>query len=166
MQIEQIELTKLVPYARNSRVHSDEQIAQIMASIKEFGFTNPVLIDSDNQIIAGHGRVIAAQRLEMKIVPTITLEHLTDAQKKAYVIADNKLALNAGWDPEMLRIELDDLGLSSFDLTLTGFSKNEIERINESLDVEPPSDFSEFDEGIETQYQCPKCKYEWSGAAK
>lgn len=166
MQIEQIELTKLVPYARNSRVHSDEQIAQIMASIKEFGFTNPVLIDSDNQIIAGHGRVIAAQRLEMKIVPTITLEHLTDAQKKAYVIADNKLALNAGWDPEMLRIELDDLGLSSFDLTLTGFSKNEIERINESLDVEPPSDFSEFDESIETQYQCPKCKYEWSGAAK
>ena len=166
MQIEQIELTKLVPYARNSRVHSDEQIAQIMASIKEFGFTNPVLIDSDNQIIAGHGRVIAAQRLEMKIVPTITLEHLTDAQKKAYVIADNKLALNAGWDPEMLRIELDDLGLSSFDLTLTGFSKNEIERINESLDVEPPSDFSEFGESIETQYQCPKCKYEWSGAAK
>lgn len=125
-QIEYVKTSKLVPYARNSRTHSDEQVAQICASIKEFGFTNPVLIDDEGVIIAGHGRTMAAQRLEMKEVPCLRLSHLTDAQKKAYVIADNKLALNAGWDDEMLAIELRELKEGDFDLSLTGFDDDEL----------------------------------------
>ena len=99
----------LIPYARNSRTHSDEQVGQIAGSIKEFGFTNPVLIAEDGGIIAGHGRVMAASRLKLAEVPTITLDGLTPAQKRAYIIADNRLPLNAGWDFEMLAVELDEL---------------------------------------------------------
>lgn len=125
-QIEYVKTSKLVPYARNSRTHSDEQVSQICASIKEFGFTNPVLIDDEGVIIAGHGRTMAAQRLDMKEVPCLRLSHLTDAQKKAYIIADNKLALNAGWDDEMLAIELRELKDGDFDLSLTGFDDDEL----------------------------------------
>jgi len=125
-QIEYIETERLVPYARNSRTHNDEQIQQIMGSIKEFGFTNPVLIDGDGVIIAGHGRTMAAQRLQMKEVPCLRLSHLTEAQKRAYVIADNKLALNAGWDDEMLALELRNLRDEDFDLSLTGFDDDEL----------------------------------------
>lgn len=117
---------KLIPYARNSRTHSPEQVAQIAASIKEFGFTNPILIDEENGIIAGHGRLLAAQKLGIEEVPVIVMAGLTDAQKKAYVIADNKLALNAGWDDEMLRVEFQELQEMGFDLELTGFSLDEI----------------------------------------
>jgi ParB-like chromosome segregation protein Spo0J len=120
-QIEYIETGKLIPYARNSRTHSDDQVQQIMGSIKEFGFTNPVLVDGDGVIIAGHGRTMAAQRLGMKEVPCLRLSHLTEAQKRAYIIADNKLALNAGWDDEMLSVELRNLRDEDFDLSLTGF---------------------------------------------
>lgn len=119
-------VANLVPYARNSRTHSAEQVAQIAASIREFGFTNPVLIDERNGIIAGHGRVLAAQKLGLDEVPAIQLSGLTDYQKKAYVIADNKLALNAGWDDEMLRVEFMELQEMGFDLELTGFSLDEI----------------------------------------
>ena len=129
MNIEQVKLDKLIPYARNSRTHSDAQVAQIAASIKEFGFTNPVLIDETGSIIAGHGRVMAARKLAIAEVPSIRLTHLTEAQKKAYVIADNKLALNAGWDDEMLAVELTDLKDMGFDLDLTGFSTDEIEAL-------------------------------------
>src|SRR5690554_4204074 len=101
-----VSVDSLIPYARNSRTHSDEQVAQIAASIKEFGFLNPIIIDGSNGIIAGHGRVMAAKQLNLKELPCIEVSHLSDAQRKAYVIADNKLALNAGWDDEMLRIEL------------------------------------------------------------
>jgi DNA modification methylase len=125
-QIEHVATEKLVPYARNSRTHSDEQVQQIMGSIKEFGFTNPVLIDADGVIIAGHGRTMAAQRLGMKEVPCLRLSHLTDAQKRAYVIADNKLALNAGWDDEALANELRGLRDEDFDLSLTGFDDDEL----------------------------------------
>lgn len=125
-QIEYIETEKLVPYARNSRTHSDEQVQQIMGSIKEFGFTNPVLVDGDGVIIAGHGRTMAAQRLGMKEVPCLRLSHLTEAQKRAYVIADNKLALNAGWNDEMLALELRNLRDEDFDLSLTGFDDAEL----------------------------------------
>lgn len=101
---------KLIPYARNSRTHNDEQIAQIAASIKEFGFTNPILIGVDDVIIAGHGRLLAAQRMGLKEVPVIRLPHLTETQRRALVIADNKIALNAGWDEEMLALEMKELG--------------------------------------------------------
>jgi DNA modification methylase len=127
-----IELQKtaiLLPYARNSRTHSDAQIQQIASSIKEFGFTNPILIDENNQIIAGHGRLSAAHLLKIKEVPCIRLAHLTEAQKKAYVIADNKLALNAGWDDAMLALELKDLESENFDLSLTGFNEDELAKL-------------------------------------
>lgn len=116
----------LIPYARNSRTHSEDQVAQIAGSIQEFGFTNPVLIDSKNGIIAGHGRIMAAHKLGMEEVPTICLDYLTDAQKKAYIIADNKLALNAGWDEELLGLELQELREMDFDLSLTGFTDEEL----------------------------------------
>jgi len=134
MNIEELLTDDLIPYARNSRTHSKEQVGQIAQSIKEFGFTNPVLIDQENGIIAGHGRVLAAQKLKMDKVPTIRLSHLSEAQKRAYVIADNKLALNAGWDAEMLAVEFKELQDMEFDLSLTGFSDEEI--ANLSLDDE------------------------------
>ena len=124
-----IELLKpedLLPYVRNSRTHSPEQVNQIAASIKEFGFTNPILISETNDIIAGHGRLLAASKLAMTEVPCIRLSHLTEQQRKAYVIADNKLALNAGWDEELLALELGELQAGEFDLGLTGFSEDEL----------------------------------------
>lgn len=126
MTIEQIKTEDLIPYARNSRTHSAEQTAQIAGSIREFGFTNPVLIDGSNSIIAGHGRVMAAQKLGLESVPCIRLDHLTETQKRAYIIADNKLALNSGWDEEMLALELADLREDGFDLGMIGFSENEL----------------------------------------
>lgn len=128
-KVEHWDITKLVPYARNSRTHSDAQVAQIAASIREFGFTNPVLIDAQGGIIAGHGRVLAARKLKLEQVPCIMLDHLTDTQRRAYVIADNKLALNSGWDSELLAVELDELKLEGFDLELTGFTLDEIDAL-------------------------------------
>lgn len=125
MNIEFIKTSDLIPYARNSRTHSDAQVKQIASSIKEFGFTNPVLVDADNGIIAGHGRVMAAEKLKLKEVPCIRLDHLTDAQKRAYVIADNKLALNSGWDEEMLKIEIQELKDADFNIDLIGFDGDE-----------------------------------------
>jgi DNA modification methylase len=119
----------LIPYARNTRTHSEEQVNQIVSSIKEFGFTNPVLVDQDNMIIAGHGRVMAANKIKLDKVPTICLKHLTEAQKKAYIIADNRLALNAGWDEDMLKVELEELNDLEFDISLLGFEDNEIESL-------------------------------------
>lgn len=132
-QLEHLPLDALVPYARNSRTHSPEQIAQVADSIREFGFTNPVLIDGQGGIIAGHGRVMAARQIGLAEVPCIRLPHLTDAQKRAYVIADNKLALNAGWDDELLALELRELDGLGFDLHLTGFNDDEISKL---LDIE------------------------------
>lgn len=126
-KIEILPAADLVPYARNSRTHDDAQVAQIAASIKEFGFTNPILIDEDGGIIAGHGRLSAARKLGIDEVPCLRLGHLTDAQKRAYVIADNRLALNAGWDEEMLKVEFAELGDLGFDLELTGFDAKEID---------------------------------------
>jgi DNA modification methylase len=121
-----IKTSDLIPYARNSRTHSDEQVNQIASSIKEFGFTNPVIIDEQNGVIAGHGRIMAAKKLKIDEVPCVQVTGWTEAQKKAYVIADNKLTLNAGWDEEMLKLEFDDLKELGFDLNLTGFSLDEI----------------------------------------
>ena len=125
--IEHLATDTLVPYARNSRTHSPEQVAQIAASIREFGFTNPVLIDANNTLIAGHGRVMAAQALGLASVPAIRLAHLSDAQRRAYVIADNQLALNAGWDMSALARELEDLSGEGFGLDVLGFSTAELE---------------------------------------
>ena len=124
----------LIPYARNARTHSDEQVAQIAGSIREFGFNNPVLIDESGTIIAGHGRVMAARKLGMKDVPTITLSHLNDSQRRAYILADNKLALNAGWDDEMLKAELDALAADSFELTIAGWDEKELKDISSFSD--------------------------------
>ena len=126
---EQIELwpvEKLKPYSRNPRTHTPEQVAKIAASISEFGFTNPILVDANQGLIAGHCRLMAAQKLGLKTVPLIELTHLTEAQKRAYVIADNRLALDAGWDMELLAGELAALKEDGFDLELTGFSGDEI----------------------------------------
>jgi hypothetical protein len=116
----------LIPYAANSRTHSDAQIAQIAASIKEFGWTNPILIDGENTIIAGHGRLLAARKLGMKEVPAIILDHLSKSQQRALVIADNQLALNAGWDADLLKIEIEGLQLDNFDINLLGLSDAEL----------------------------------------
>lgn len=119
----------MVPYARNARTHSEDQINQISASIREFGFTNPILIDDENGVIAGHGRLQAAIKLGMAQLPCIRLSGLSEAKKRALVLADNKLALNAGWDPAALRLELTDLSIAGFDLSLTGFSDLELQAI-------------------------------------
>ena len=125
--IEYLPTDSLIPYARNSRTHSDAQVSQVAGSIREFGFTNPVLIDAQDGIIAGHGRVLAALKLKLDTVPCIRLSHLTETQRKAYVIADNKLALNSGWDNEMLLLEFSDLEAAEFDMELLGFSDEELD---------------------------------------
>lgn len=147
MQIEVLPVEFLIPYARNARTHSDAQVAQIAGSIREFGFTNPVLIDAAGGIIAGHGRVLAARKLGMQEVPCIRLSHLTEIQKRAYVLADNKLALNAGWDEAMLALELSALQIEGFDLGLTGFDAVELDG---ALDAEAVGDDAPGDdEGID-----------------
>ena len=139
-QIEFVATADLIPYARNARTHSESQVAQIAGSIQEFGFTNPVLIDSTNGIIAGHGRVLAAQKLGLKSVPCIRLGYLTDAQKRAYILADNRIALNSGWDDAMLEVELAELHADEYDLGLLGFDADELSKLmgyNAAV-VDPP----------------------------
>jgi site-specific DNA-methyltransferase (adenine-specific) len=131
-KIEQRSVAKLIPYASNSRTHSDAQVAQIAASIKEFGWTNPILVSGDNSIIAGHGRLMAARKLDMEEVPVIVLDHLSKAQQRALVIADNQLALNAGWDMNMLKAEIEDLNLENFNLELLGFDDDFLDGLLET----------------------------------
>ena len=134
--IKKVKVADLIPYANNSRLHSDEQVLQIASSIKEFGFLNPIIIDSEKGIIAGHGRVMAAKKLGIEELPCIDASHLTEAQKKAYIIADNKIALNSEWDNEILRIELNILDELDFDLELTGFSTDELDALSFDDDCE------------------------------
>jgi hypothetical protein len=136
-KIEQVSVEKLIPYAANSRTHSDAQVAQIAASIKEFGWTNPILIDGDNTIIAGHGRLLAARKLGMDEVPAIVLDHLSKAQQRALVIADNQLALNAGWDMNLLKAEIEDLDLENFNLDILGFDEDFLDGL---LETKPSGD--------------------------
>lgn len=144
---------QLVPYARNSRTHSDAQIAKIAASIKEFGFLNPIIIDGENGIIAGHGRVLAAQKLNLDKLPCIEAKHLTDAQRRAYVIADNRLALDAGWDDELLRVEFDALKDDGFDLELTGFSLDEIDALSFGSEDDVLEEMPELASGDKEPFQ-------------
>lgn len=155
IQVEQIKITDLIGYENNARTHSDKQVDQIVESIKEFGFTNPVLVDENNVLIAGHGRTSAAQKMELSEVPAIRLSHLSNSQKKALRIADNQLALNAGWDLELLTQEMKDLEVEGFDMDLMGFDdqflddlltgvfledqESEDEQDDEGSDIEPPS---------------------------
>lgn len=152
---------ELVPYARNSRTHSDEQVGQIMASIMEFGWTNPVLIDEDSGIIAGHGRVIAAQRMGVDTVPCITLAGLTEAQKKAYIIADNKLALNAGWDEELLKIELAELDELAFDYSDLGFDFDfKIDDIEDFSEKNQEIDIDSYEDIMELKFKLSFNEYQ------
>jgi DNA modification methylase len=142
LKVEQKAVADLLPYISNSRTHSDAQVAQIAASIKEFGWTNPILIDGDNTIIAGHGRLLAARKLGMEEVPAIILDHLTKAQQRALVIADNQLALNAGWDMDMLKAEIEDLNLENFDINLLGFDEKFLDGL---LEPEPTAGLTDED---------------------
>ena len=155
LAIEYRKTGELIPYINNSRTHSDQQVQQVAASIKEFGFTNPILIDEDSGIIAGHGRLQAAQMMGMDEVPTITLEGLTEAQRKAYVIADNKLALNASWDLYILNIEMESLLEFDFDFKITGFdSIPEIEaNIDYSILGEDDSELDAMAKGVRKAIQ-------------
>ena len=162
LTIQYKKIEQLIPYARNSRTHSDAQVAQIAASIKEFGWTNPVLMDGDNGIIAGHGRVLAARVLGQTDIPTIELSHMTDIQKRAYIISDNKLAMNAGWDEEVLGLELTELKEFGFDFELTGFSINEINALT-IIDNYPESSAKEIDpDDYKMSDTCPKCGFEFN----
>ncbi len=133
----QVKTADLIPYATNSRTHDDEQVNQIAASINEWGFTNPVLIDEKNILIAGHGRILAAKKMGIDLIPCIVLDGLTEAQKKAYVIADNQLALNAGWDVDMLRLDVETLKDLEFDVQLLGFDEDVINKLVD-IDAELP----------------------------
>jgi DNA modification methylase len=139
-RIEMWPLDRLVPYERNARTHSPEQVAQIVASIQEFGFTNPLLVGGADGILAGHGRLAAAKDMGLAEVPVIVLNHLSAEQRRAYILADNKLALNAGWDEELLRLELGDLQLAEFDLSLIGFSDEELADLLPEVEQLPPED--------------------------
>lgn len=162
MEIVYKKVEDLIPYINNSRIHSEEQINQICASINEFSFTNPILIDEKDNIIAGHGRLLASKKLKMEEVPCIILSGLTEAQKKAYVIADNKMALNAGWDEELLKLELENLKELDFDLNLTGFDVDELDYIlnDYNLDINDNEFLQDTEITKEKEKKkiiCPKC---------
>lgn len=163
-----VDVEKLIPYARNARTHSDVQIAQIAASIKEFGFLSPVIISKDNTILCGHGRYYAAQKLGLEKIPCIQEDHLTEAQKRAYILADNKISQNAGWDEELLKVEIADLQGSDFDVALTGFEKYEITDLFavEKLTREKVVKNQEYDEEVfgdeEFEHECPRCGFKYN----
>lgn len=128
-EIKQVAVTDLIPYINNARTHGEAQIAQIAASIKEFGFTNPILTDGAHGVIAGHGRLLAAKKLGLETVPVIELAHLSKAQKKAYILADNRIALNSDWDNELLAVEIEELKALDFDIELLGFEDGELSTV-------------------------------------
>jgi len=157
-KIDHVPTGKLIPYANNARTHSAQQVAQIAASIREFGFNNPILIADDLTVIAGHGRLQAAQSLGLQSVPCLRLSHLTKTQRRAYVLADNRIAMNAGWDDELLAVELQAIAGEGFNLDVLAMSESELEalvRSEDSFDVDPV--------GSETiaANTCPACGHEW-----
>lgn len=153
MKIEKIKIDTLIPYINNARTHSEEQILQIAGSIKEFGFNNPILIDEEGGVIAGHGRLAAAKLIELKEVPCIRLAHLTEAQKKAFILADNRIALNSGWDTSLLKLELEDLQ-NDFNLMTLGFQKEELETLFGDFDADPIEEIDEVNEAVNFIIKC------------
>ena len=151
-QIELLNVDSLIPYVNNARIHSEEQVLQLASSIKEFGFNQPILLDADNGLVAGHGRLLAAKKLGLENVPCIRLKHLTDAQKKAYIIADNKIAQNATWDFELLKMEVENLQ-ENFDFKELGFSRDELDNLlgefEHAIDV-----IDEIDESVNFIIKC------------
>jgi len=163
MQIKEIEVSKLIPYANNSRTHDDAQVAQLAASIKEFGFRNPILVDGVG-IIAGHGRLLAARKLGLEKVPTIDCSDMTETQKKAYIIADNKLALNSGWDNDLLSLEISQLDTDGFNLEVLGFNADELSLFlkgDPNFDPSTEDDQSKLDELEPKWVSCPHCGKEF-----
>ena len=161
-KVEKWKISKLIPYARNARIHSDEQVGQIAASIKEWGWTTPVLIDEQGGIIAGHGRTLAAQKLGMTEVPVMVAKGWSETKKRAYVIADNKIALNSGWDDELLKLELHALDEADYALDMTGFTGDELTEVmfGKLIDPESPDEFKEVDE-TDMGHKCPRCGFEF-----
>jgi ParB-like chromosome segregation protein Spo0J len=162
-QVERRPLDALIPYARNARTHSDAQIAQIAASIREWGWTMPVLVDETGGLIAGHGRVLAARVLGLSTVPVMVARGWSDAKVRSYRIADNKLALLSAWDDELLGMEFADLRQLGATVELTGFETGTIEDLIRG--PQAPGAFTSYDETIETEHVCPKCGFRWSGTA-
>ena len=162
MKIQDVAVNKLIPYAKNSRTHSDQQVAQIAASIKEFGFRNPILVDGVG-IIAGHGRWLAAQKLNLDKVPTIDCSDMNESQKKAYIIADNKLALNADWDTNLLSIELEYLSENGFNLEVLGFNTEELSALIKGVnfDAATEDDQGKLDQLDPKWIDCPHCGKEF-----
>ena len=151
---------ELIPYVNNTRTHNEKQVKQIASSIKEFGFNNPILIDAENEVIAGHGRLLASELLNMEEVPCIVLGHLTKAQKKAYVIADNRLAELASWDKELLEIELESLRELDFNLDILGFDDFDESIIFDEWQLDSPTSKKEKQEN-EKKCKCPACGFEF-----
>lgn len=169
-KMQMVAVEKLVPYANNARTHSAAQISKLRASIREYGFINPVIIDGNFGIIAGHGRVLAAREEGLAEVPCVLVDYLTEAQKKAYILADNRYAQDAGWDEEMLRIEIEGLQGMDFDVSLTGFRDDEITDLFAMKDDEPDNpegNNKEFDEeefgDEEFEHDCPRCGFHFNG---
>lgn len=163
LEVEYLPLANLVPYARNARTHSPEQIDQLVASVREFGWTNPVLVDEHGGIIAGHGRVMAAQQMGMGQVPCIRLSHLSETQRRAYVLADNRLALNAGWDDVLLAQELADLQDLDFNVELLGFDSGEIDKLLSQPHAQSARPKAERVVTPDIQI-CPKCGCQFEAA--
>jgi ParB-like chromosome segregation protein Spo0J len=161
-KIESVTIESLIPYINNARTHDDAQVTQIASSIKEFGFNNPILIDEDNGIIAGHGRLMAARKLGLVEVPTIMLSHLSEAQRKAYILADNRIALNSGWDNELLSLELQDIK-DDIDLSLIGFNEDELSLLINGVNFEPATEDEQgkLDELAPKWIACPHCGKEF-----
>jgi len=161
-KVEKWKISKLIQYARNARIHSDEQVGQIAASIKEWGWTTPVLVDEQGGIIAGHGRTLAAQKLGMTEVPVMVAKGWSETKKRAYVIADNKIALNSGWDDELLKLELHALDEADYALDMTGFTGDELTEVmfGKLIEPESPDEFKEVDE-TDMGHKCPRCGFEF-----
>lgn len=159
MKIEQVPVEKLIEYVNNAKLHSDDQVSKIAASIKEFGFNNPILVDADNGVIAGHGRLLAAKKLELEKVPCIRLAHLSEVQKKAYILADNRLAeIGGGWNEELVKVEMDFLQENNYNLDLTGFDVGDIKEPEEALELDEDKPDTTQQKNI---YNCPKCGFKF-----